>query len=526
MLMEDAMKDEQNVASNGVDRRNLMKLSAGALITTLSSKGLFAEPPQEKSRSSNDSGRATDVVEVGSGYKNEANRASGNGPMDETTKKLVSFVHSFSESQLTDSINAAVSKVMIDSIASLISGFEAEPVRIAARIAKMNHCDMKSTVFGYGVSSSPELAAFANSCMIRHTDFNDMEPPSGSHSSVMLPGILAVGEALHSTGLQIMVATVVGYEILWSVGRSAKRKVQLDGPYEGMATALACGKLMGLNEDKLANALSLAIVPHLPMFVSHAGALSHWKGCHSGMGVREGVFAAIMAREGMTGPAQPFEGRGGLWDTVTGSFDLKIPYTEGRLLIEDMGFKRFPAEGSTQGILDQFIPQLRTWAKPEEIESIRVEVPFSTSQEVGDPPKWDPRNRETADHSYAYVLSIGMIDGDVYLQSFKPERYLADNRVRALMSKVTIRPNPEFKDLRKRITVRKKSGEVMVKDLYDVRPMSHDDIVAKFNRICTYMHISDEQRDRALSQWSNLRTIRDIAEPISNLARFGKPTPL
>ncbi len=352
--------------------------------------------------------------------------------------------------------------------------------------------------------------------------------PSGSHSSVMIPGILAVGEALHSTGPEVMVATALAYEVLWSVGRSAKRKVQLDGPYEGLATAVACGKLMGLNEDRLGNALSLAIVPHLPMFVSHAGALSHWKGCHSGMGVREGTFAAMMAKEGMTGPAQPFEGRGGLWDTVTGPFDLKIPYpyTEGRLLIEDMGFKRFPAEGSNQGILDQFIPQLHTWAKPEEIESIRVEMPFGTLQEVGDPPKWDPRNRETADHSYAYVLAIGMIDGDVYLQSFKPERYVEDKQIRDLMEKITIRPNPEFKDLRKRITVKKKSGEVLVKDLYMVRPMTHEDIIAKFNRVCAYMHVSDGQRDKALSQWSNLKAVKDIADPIANLASFGKPQPL
>jgi 2-methylcitrate dehydratase len=344
----------------------------------------------------------------------------------------------------------------------------------------------------------------------------------------MIPGILAVGEALHSTGTEIMMATCLAYEILWSIGQAAvHHKVQLDGPYEGMATALACGKLMGLNEDKLANALTLAMVPHQPMFVSHVGALSHWKGCHSGMGVREGVFAAQMAREGMTGPSMPFEGRSGLWDVFTGPFDLKIPRSsDGKLLIEDMGFKRFPGEGSTQGILDQFIPQLHAWAKPEEIESIDVEMPFFAWQEVGDPPKWDPKNRETADHSYAYVTAIGMIDGDVYIQSFKPERYLEDKRVRDLMEKITVRPNPEFEGLRKRLTVRKKSGEVLVKDLYDVRPMTHDDIVKKFNRICDYMSVSNGQRDRALATWSNLKTVKDIAEPIRDLANFGKPQPL
>jgi 2-methylcitrate dehydratase len=191
-----------------------------------------------------------------------------------------------------------------------------------------------------------------------------------------------------------------------------------------------------------------------------------------------------------------------------------------------MTYKRTPAEGSNDGIQDQFIPQLHAWAKPEEIESIRVEMPFFVWQEVGDPPKWDPRNRETADHSYAYCTAIGMIDGGLYLDSFKPERYLHDQRVRDLMAKITIRPNPEFEGLRKRITVKKKSGEVLVKELYMVRPMTHEDIIAKFNRVCAYMHVSDKQRDLALKQWANLKEVKDIAEPIANLASFGNPMAL
>ncbi len=56
--------------------------------------------------------------------------------------------------------------------------------------------------------------------------------------------------------------------------------------------------------------------------------------------------------------------------------------------------------------------------------------------------------------------------------------------------------------------------------------MSHDDLVAKFNRACAYMSVSNEQRDRALAAWSNLQKVRDIADPIRDLANFGKPMPL
>ena len=57
-------------------------------------------------------------------------------------------------------------------------------------------------------------------------------------------------------------------------------------------------------------------------------------------------------------------------------------------------------------------------------------------------------------------------------------------------------------------------------------PVTHDEIVAKFNRVFAFMQVSDAQRERAFEQWSNLRAVDDIAEPMRNLARFGRPAPL
>jgi hypothetical protein len=56
--------------------------------------------------------------------------------------------------------------------------------------------------------------------------------------------------------------------------------------------------------------------------------------------------------------------------------------------------------------------------------------------------------------------------------------------------------------------------------------MTRDEIFAKFNRVCGYMHVADAQRDHALAQWSNLRAVKDITEPIRGLANFGRPVPL
>ena len=505
-------------------RRDLMKMGASAAMTALVSQTATAEDPPSRSV----------AVMTQSGWKNDSGRSSGNGPMDATSRQLVKFVSSFSEAKMSDRLVDALGYRMVDAIGCIIAGFESEPARVCARIARMNQSPLKSTVLGYGVTTTPEAAAFANSCMVRHTDFND--GALGGHNSVMIPGVLAVGEALHSTGLQVLGAVALAYEFEGALA-VAGQKLEgpggihgWDAPYEGLATALAVGKLMGLNEDQLGNALSIAVV-NVPMNVPHTGALSMWKGCHSAISVRTGVFAALLAREGMTGPSWPFEGRNGMWDNVTGPFELRLPASpDGQMVIEKVdtgtsatGFKRYPAEGNSQAVLE-IIPEIREWTKAEDIASIRVDMP--ALEEIADPPKWDPRNRETADHSMAFLMAVALTDGEVYLSSFTPKRYVEDGAIRQLMQKVTCWQNLDYKGHRMRITVRTKTGGELVKDVFKEKPMLHEEINAKFNRVCDYMSVKAEQRDRARATWSNLRAVRDIAEPMRDLANFGRPLPL
>jgi hypothetical protein len=110
-------------------RRDLMRLGAGALAVTLT--GRCASAQQE--------GAASQQIpapppgspppagvwrpHTGPGYKNEANRLGGNGPMDDSTRKIVKFVNEFKESDMTTSVVKAVNRAMVDSMASTIAGF-------------------------------------------------------------------------------------------------------------------------------------------------------------------------------------------------------------------------------------------------------------------------------------------------------------------------------------------------------------------------------------------------------------------
>lgn len=537
------MNNPKDVDSSSFDRRELMKMGAGVGAGFVMGQVLHASTAAAQEGASPPVDAAAPVyrperwrremqysgakMESGPGWRHDSERASGNGAMDETSRRIVEYVDSFSAADLTPQLENAFHNTMLDSIASLVSGFESEPARICARLARTTRSDLKSTVLGYGIVTTPELAAYANSSMIRHTDFND-------HHSDMLGGILAVGEALHSTGTDVMLATILAYRVYSAMSGSGGSVEGFDsGIYYGPAVAVACGKLLGLNQDQLGNALSLALTMHIPLRVDRSGTLSMQKGCATADAARSGVFAALAAREGMTAPAQPFEGRDGLWDKITGPYrQLRLsPANPPGVGLNNI-IKRYPAEAYTLAAHEAIIPEIRAWTRPEDIAAVHVELNFVGWLEIADPPKWDPRNRETADHSLAYEIARALLDGEIWIDSFAPEK-IREPAVQALMRKITAAVNPEYSyHGQMRITVRRNDGAELVREIGKGNtrlslgsPVTQDEIIAKFNRVFAFMQVDDAQRERALAQWSDLRAFDDIAEPMRTLAKFGRPLP-
>jgi 2-methylcitrate dehydratase len=537
------MKSEE--APSRVDRRELLTLGAGVgagmmLARTLAGSGVSAQEsgtpqagapagPVYRPERWREQLRYSGVdMRTGPGFVLDSQRASGNGPMDATSSRIVEYVASFSEASLTPTLEKAFASTMLDSIASLVSGFESEPARICARLARSTRSELRSTVLGYGIVTTPELAAYANSSMIRHTDFND-------HTSDMIGGILAVGEAMHASGSEVMQAIIVAYHVYGALSGAGGSTEGFDaGIYYAPAGAVAAGKLLGLGQDALANALSLALTQHVPLRVNRSGTLSMQKGCATAGAARSAVFAALAAREGMTAPAEPFEGRDGLWDKITGPYrQLRLPPPPPTGDGLNTIIKRYPAEAYTLAALETIIPQVRAWTRVEDVAAIHVELNFVGWLEIADPPKWDPRNRETADHSLPYEIARALVDGEIWLDSFDPDK-LDDPAVRELMSKITASANPDYGyHGQVSMKVRTKAGAERVWEIGKDNtrlslgsPVTHDEIVAKYNRVCEFMHVSAAQRERALEHWTRLRDVRDVADAVANLARFGRPAQL
>ena len=471
------------------------------------------------------------TVHTGAGWKNNSGRHGGNGPMDITTSRLAEWTANFSDSMIDSEVERSINHLMLDYLSCHFSGYETDAGRAAARLSqRYSGSEFKATVYGYGISTTPEMAAFANGGMGRLTDFDD-------HNSILVASCIAMGEALHCSGKEVMKAIAIAYEIQAALGASrftdSPTFVQFDNWDLAVDVACACGHLLGLNPDYLGNAISLALLPHMPMY-SRIGVQTNWKGFHAAEQGRNGVFAALIARDGMTGPPMPFEGRDGLI-AHQGAFGgtIRLPANkEGKLAIVTGhgagrgGYKRYEAEGTTQTWHGSIVQPLRAWAKADDIAALELNNTVYSWQEICDPPKWDPQNRETADHSFPYEMARSIIDGYIYYDSFYREKYL-DPKARELMSKITVKPDPTI-GFENPISVKvtKKNGDVKVFVASSEPPFKDEEIVAKYKKSVEFHKIKNG--DEIMQTWTNFKDVKDIGEAVAVLKEFRgfSPRPL
>jgi 2-methylcitrate dehydratase len=464
--------------------------------------------------------------------------AEGWRRLDRTTERLVDFALDFARSELPVAVRESAINHVVDTVAVAIAGTAAESARLAADLAVQSSASPGATVIGRRRGVAPEAAAFANAVMVRTYDWNDgMQAKAGGHPSDMIPGLFAIAEVTNSSGPELLMAITLAYEILGGLGAATDRANFDQGLFMGAATALGGGVLLGLDRDQLGEAASLALTTALPLGVHRwGGALAMTKGGSTAFAVKNGVFCAQLAQGGFTSAPEPFEGYYGLWH-VTGEFEPRWPVRPGGPSVMEMSHQKpYPAESQCLGLLD-LAPQIRAWAPVEEIESIDITMAEHALQHVCDPAKYDPQNRETADHSLPYMLAIALVDGDITLNSYRPERVL-DPSLRPIMQRIRATSSPEYDAVRAqldgvtrahpiRAVFRTTDGRERVEEVRYHRghyrdPMTRDDVDDKFDR-ATGGVVAEAQRELIRKEWWGIAETEDVSGVIGRLARLEPP---
>jgi len=221
--------------------------------------------------------------------------------------------------------------------------------------------------------------------------------------------------------------------------------------------------------------------------------MSDWKGMADAEAGRNGVFAALLARAGITGPAPVFEGQAGFFKQVSSLPGLD-PARFGRpgvpFRITLCGMKAYPAQIYAMTAIPAGIAVAREAGGLERIQRVAIATTRRGYLTAGlDPEKWLPETKETADHSLPYITARAMFDGTISNDSYLPEK-LREPRVRAFMQKITVQEDPALTALMpravpNRITAVLDDGRVITRQVNDLpgfvgRPMGRADVERKF----------------------------------------------
>jgi len=436
-----------------------------------------------------------------------------------------------------DDLDAAtieqVKILVIDTIGCGIAAFDEQPVRACRDIA-LAAAGGVSTVIGTDRRTTPDLASFANGAAFRYWDLNDIYLPKGvaqgAHPSDHIAACLSVAEAEKKSGQALITAIVLGYEIncrLVDAINLADRG--WDPPVLSLpAVALAAGKLMKLSPEKLAQAVSLAINDHIPLGQTRKQTMSDWKGLADAEANRNAVFAAMLARAGLTGPAPIFEGALGFFQLVSGPADVDTASFGGRnseFRVHKVGLKPYPVVVHAQTSILAGMAVAKEVGDLDRIASIEIATTQRGYQMTGsEVEKWSPQTRETADHSLPYVAARAMFDGDINHRSFEPDK-LRDPRIIAFMRKIIVKPDPSFDKFDGappvRITAILSDGQRIVEQVDNMpgfpgQLMTRGDVERKF-RSNIDTRWPRERTDAVLQSLWSLEGTRDLSALIGQL---------
>ena len=342
---------------------------------------------------------------------------------------------------------------------------------------------------------------------------------------------MAAGEHAGADGRAWIVAAAVAYEVQCRLCDAASIRARGwdHTTYGALSSTLAAARLLGLDQPRAVHALGIAGTTGTALRLTRAGELSMWKGCAFAFAARSGVFAALLARAGMTGPAPLFEGDMGFRQQVSGPFELAQlggPSADDWMLPKT-SIKFVPAEYHSQSAIAaafELRPRIGDLARIERIEI----ATFRAAVEIigQDPEKWRPKTRETADHSLPYCTAVALVDGAVSAAQFTPER-LADPALLDLVARTTVVEDPALtagypSGIPNRVRVFLTDGRVLETEVafppgHDKNPLTDAQLAEKFHGLAD----PALGADRAGQLWRRLSALEDDPAPHEAIALLG-----
>jgi len=352
---------------------------------------------------------------------------------------------------IPDSAVREARRYLLDTLGCALGGFKQEDAEIALEVLDEIAGEGPATVIGSGRRMDVVSAALANALMVRVMDYNDIYwQQDPSHPSDIIPAAMACAERMDRDGRELIVGIVLGHEFEMRLCEAAFPGIRERGWHHATLTAfvspIVAGRMLNLPWEQIQHAIGISASRHATFGAVTAGKLTMMKNTVDPMATQSGVLAALLAEKGYSGPEHVIDGKEGIVHCLGPEWKLDV-LTEGlgeSWRIERCGMKAFPTEALTHtpisAVLDIVIGNDLS---ADDVATVRIRSTARSADILADPSKYDPRSKETADHSLPYVIAAAIADRQVTPVQFTPEKIM-DPKIRAQLRKIEVIADPEI----------------------------------------------------------------------------------
>jgi 2-methylcitrate dehydratase len=412
---------------------------------------------------------------------------------------LARFVLGASFDRLSEKAKRGLKIRVLDSLGCAVGALRGEPIKMLRAQIEDFGGNRLCTLIGGG-KTAPDRAALYNGALARYLDFMDSYVAKGEtcHPSDNIGAILAASEYAKASGKDFLTAVAVSYQVQCRLSDAAPvRHKGFDHTTQGSySVAAGVSKVLGLDEEKTANAIAISGTAFNALRVTRTGKLSHWKGLAFANTAFGATHAAFLAMRGITGPSEVFEGNKGFMETIAGRFELDWSKEDLERVTRTI-VKKYNAEIHAQSAIEGIL-ELKTEQGffAGDIALITIDIFDVAYNIIGGGEEGEKvlvRTKEEADHSLPYMIAVAVLDGAVTPKQYLPNRIIKDD-VQPLLRKVIVRSDAEYSrifpdGLPCRIHVRLKGGRIVEKEKRDyegffTRPLSWEKVTEKFESLC------------------------------------------
>lgn len=335
----------------------------------------------------------------------------------------------------------------IDTIGCAFAGVNEEAPQIAQKVLTTGKNSGPSLIWGTPRRATALDAASINGVATHALDYDDCNNSIAGHpSAALLPATLALAEEIGASGCDVILAYVTGFETMGRIAHAVHMHHYEKGWHPTATLGIfgataASARLLKLDSRRTANALAIAC-SLASGIKANFGTMT--KPLHAGECTRNGLYAALLAREGFTASPEAFEHKHGFFEVFNGAGNYRAEKVLEswadplEILNPGVGLKQYPCCGSTHSAIDAMLllrerHQL-TPAKVAKIESITHDRALAHTDRP------DPRSTLDAKFSVQYCVARALMHGEVTFEHFEGETY-RDPEVRKLLQRITARPH-------------------------------------------------------------------------------------